>query len=378
MSKEKAVAPKNYVVGKYAVGTSCFSIVDIGRKEVLGDGEGDRKISVRMYYPAAKEDVEGRKRATIFSDAKKTAIMKAYHIRKVSDEMNYADYYENVPVAQGTKFPLIMFSMGYNSYVESNTYLLCALASSGYIVASVGHAYEAVENDYEDGSYDLYDKKINKRMYNGKWKKAHKNLLKKGFPRNEDEYVAALTEFEAFQNEYTPYIMDRVKEWEADILKALGEVKIRYSEHLDLSRGVGASGHSLGGCLAYFLCRYNDEFSCGINMDGGLFGNYPEKIMEKPFCQISCKENVNVETRPLVQTKADTYLVIFEDMKHMGFTDAKFYIPIKMLSGKLDSEEMFRHLMYCHIRFFDQYLKGKDVTFKGMTSDKVHYKMINR
>ena len=96
--------------------------------------------------------------------------------------------------------------------------------------------------------------------------------------------------------------------------------------------------------------------------------------MEKPFCQISCKENVNVETRPLVHTKADTYLVIFEDMKHMGFTDAKFYIPIKMLSGKLDSEEMFRHLMYCHIRFFDQYLKGKDVTFKGMTSDKIHYK----
>ena len=189
--------------------------------------------------------------------------------------------------------------------------------------------------------------------------------------------MAALTEFEAFQNEYTPYIMDRVKEWEADILKALGEVKNRYGDHLDLSRGVGASGHSLGGCLAYFLCRYNDEFSCGINMDGGLFGNYPEKIMEKPFCQISCKENVNVETRPLVQTKADTYLVIFEDMKHMGFTDAKFYIPIKMLSGKLDSEEMFRHLMYCHIQFFDQYLKGKNVTFKGMTSDKVHYKKIN-
>ena len=80
--------------------------------------------------------------------------------------------------------------------------------------------------------------------------------------------MAVLTEFEAFQNEYTPYIMDRVKEWEADILKALGEVKIRYSEHLDLSRGVGASGHSLGGCLAYFLCRYNDEFSCGINSSG--------------------------------------------------------------------------------------------------------------
>ena len=100
MSKEKKFAPKKYIVGKYAVGTSCFSIVDTGRKEVLGDCEGDRKISVRMYYPVAKEDVEGKQRATIFSDAKKAAIMKAYHIRKVSDEMNYADYYEDVPIAQ--------------------------------------------------------------------------------------------------------------------------------------------------------------------------------------------------------------------------------------------------------------------------------------
>ena len=168
MSKEKKFAPKKYIVGKYAVGTSCYSVVDTGRKEVLGDCEGDRKIAVRMYYPVAKEDVEGKQRATIFSDEKKAAIMKAYHLRRVSDEMNYADYYEKVPIVQDVKFPLIMFSMGYNSYVESNTYLLCALASSGYIVASVGHAYEAVENDYEDGSYDLYDKKTNKRMYNGR------------------------------------------------------------------------------------------------------------------------------------------------------------------------------------------------------------------
>lgn len=38
MSMKKAFAPKNYIVGKYAVGTSCFSTIDIGRKEVLGEG----------------------------------------------------------------------------------------------------------------------------------------------------------------------------------------------------------------------------------------------------------------------------------------------------------------------------------------------------
>ena len=60
----------------------------------------------------------------------------------------------------------------------------------------------------------------------------------------------------------------------------------------------------------------------------------------------------------------------------MGFTDAKFYIPIKLLSGKLDSGEMFRHLVYCHLTFFDRYLKGKDVSFDGLPSDKVDYRRI--
>ena len=369
----KKVAPEGYVSGKYAVGTKCFSVVDAGRKEILGGGNGERKIAVRMYYPVDKADIAGKERAAIFSDTKKAALMKAFHIRKVSDEMNYADYYENAPIAASQTFPLIMFSMGYNSYVESNTYLLCALASQGYIIASVGHAFEAVENDYEDGSVDFYDKKINKMMYTsmiGAVMNQNK-LLKKKL-----DYGEAVEQFEIFQNKFTPYIKGRIIEWKKDAEKALEAVKERYSENIDFSRGIGASGHSLGGCLAYNLCRYNDEFSCGINIDGGLFGDYPENTMEKPFCQISCKENVNVETRPFLNTNADTYHVVFDDMKHLGFTDAKFYIPLKSLSGKLNSEEMFRHLVYCHTAFFDKYLKGSDIAFEGIPSDKITYRKI--
>lgn len=372
MKKEGRCYPKNYISGKYAVGTKCFSFVDEERGEILGDENGARKIAVRMYYPVDKANVGDKQCATIFSEKKKAAIMKAFHIKNVADEMNYANYYEDVSIVSGEKFPLIMFSMGYNSYVESNTYLLCNLASHGYVIASVGHAYEAVENDYEDGSFDLYDKSINKKMYTSVMGAilAQRKLLKAKV-----DSKAALEAFEAFQDKYTPYIKNRVMEWKVDIEKALEEVKLRYSDSLDLRNGVGASGHSLGGCLAYYLCRYNEEFKCGINIDGGLFGDYPDKIMEKPFCQISCRENINVETRPFVGTTADTYQVVFDDMKHLGFTDAKFYIPIKMLSGKLDSEEMFRHLSYCHVTFFDKYLKEKSLSFDGIESDKVTYLM---
>ena len=371
--KKSMFFPKDYTDGEYAVGTECFSVVDTGRSEVLGDRKGDRRITVRMYYPVPTGSIRGNERAAIFSEHKKAALKKAFHVRNVSEELQHADYYENAAIAEDKKFPLIMFSMGYNSYVESNTYLLCALASHGYIVASVGHAYEAVENDYEDGSFDVFDKKINKMMYTSMFGAilSQNKLLK-----TKCNYKEALEHFEEFQNKYTPYIKDRVIEWEKDIVRAMEAVKTKYAAHIDLSRGVGASGHSLGGCLAYYLCRYNDAFSCGINIDGGLFGDYPEKTMDKPFCQISCTDNVNVETRPFLDTTADTYHVIFSDMKHLGFTDAKFYLPIKALAGKLDSQEMFEHLTYCHVNFFDKYLKGNEVSFDGIKSDRIAYKKI--
>ncbi len=368
--KVKTGAPEGYITGGYAVGTKCFTVVDKDRKNVTDGGMGERKIAVRMYYPAEKEAVAGRRYAAIFSEPKKAALKKAYHIKNIDDDMNYAEFYEDVPVAQDRKFPLIMFSAGYMSYVESNTYLLCALASHGYIIASVGHAHEAVENDYEDGTTDLFDKRINKAMYTSFIGAliAQNKLLKSKLGDRE-----ALEQFEQFQRKYSPFLMGRVSEWRKDIEKALEAVKERYSDSIDLSRGIGASGHSLGGCLAYYLCRYSDEFSCGINIDSALFGDYPESTMTKPFCQISCQENVNCETRPFLNTSADTYRVVFGDMKHLGCTDAKFFIPVKFISGKLPSDEMFRHLVYCHITFFDKYLKGADIAFDGLKSEKVIY-----
>lgn len=371
--KKKPSTPEGHASGRYAVGTECFTVVDRNRKKVIDEGTEDRRLAVRMYYPADKTAVGEKHYAPIFTETKKAALMKAYHIKNIGEESNYAEYYEDIPIAQGEKFPLIMFSMGYGSYVESNTFLLCALASHGYIIASVGHAHEAIENDYDDGTTDLMDKRIKKAMYTNMLGciLAQNRLLKKDLSHGE-----ALEQFEVFQKKYSPFLIERVGEWGKDIEKALEAVKERYADSIDPERGVGASGHSLGGCTSYYLCRYNDKFSCGINIDGALFGEYPEKTMEKPFCQISCKENINCETRPLLNTSADTYQVVFEDMKHIGFTDAKFYIPVSFIGGKLPAEELFRHLVYCHITFFDKYLKGSDIGFDGLPSDKVKYRKI--
>lgn len=364
--------PENYVSGKYAVGTESFSITDSSRKELLGDKNGSRKISVRMYYPILKSDTAGKSFAPIFSQRKKEAVCKAFHIRKLDDSMLTAQYYENVPHAENEKFPLIMFSHGYNSYVEANTYLCIDLASNGYIVASVGHAFEAVENDYQDGSFDLFDKNINKIMYNGMLKAmiAQIRLLNKKLSPQE-----AYDEFLACQNKYTPYIKGRVEQWRKDSVFVLNHLKKHYSDYIDFSLGTGASGHSLGGALAYNLCQYESDFVCGINIDGGLFGDYEGQTMDKPFFQICCKENYNVETRPLLDTIAPIHYALFSNMKHMGFTDAKFYITNKSLSGKMDGITMYKHLSDIHIRFFNRYLKNMtDTVMPSGEKDGVAYK----
>ena len=364
--------PQNYVSGEYPVGTETFSITDESRNEQLGNAEGHRKISVRMYYPADKTDINDTPRAAIFSEKKLNAVKKAFYIRKTNEQMLYADYYENVPHAAGEKFPLIMFNHGYNSYVEANTFLCIELASHGYIVASVGHAHEAVENDYNDGSFDLYDKKINKLMYTSMFKAMlyQMKLLKKQLSPQE-----AYDRFLYFQDTYVPYLKSRLPEWRKDNVCVLNELKQRYSAWIDFSNGVGASGHSFGGACAYGLCQFEQEFSCGINIDGGVFGEYEGMIMQKPFFQICCKENYNVETKPLLDTAAPVHYAIFSGMKHIGFTDAKFYIPIKTLSGKMDPLIMYRHLSDIHIRFFDKYLKKlPDIELPSGENDGVEYR----
>ena len=343
-----------YITGEYAVGTETFTIIDEKRTEVLGPASGSRRIAVRMYYPVAKDAVVGLPRAEMLSEVKRNALQSSYHIRFPKGVDYTAEYYAGAPHIPGAKFPLILYSHGYQSYVEANTFLCCDLASHGYIVASIGHAYEAIANEYDDGSYDLYDKTINKRMYESIIKALiDMQKLKKAKGTPEEQYA----KFDAFQRKHSPYIMGRVPVWAEDTMCVVSALKERYTEWIDFSKGIGATGHSMGGATAYYLCQYEPEISCGVNIDGGVFGEYEGMTMTKPFLQISCEANVSVGSRVLFGTEAPTRMEVFEDMKHMGFADAKFMIPMKSMVGRLDGKVMHQRMVACHLEVFDKWLK---------------------
>jgi len=340
-----------YITGDFSVGTETFTVTDDSRREILGNAVGNRKIPVRVYYPAPPEACVAMQPAAVFSERKLAVVKKTYRVRNMPEEMLTARFYLNAPHAAG-RFPVVLFSHGYNGYVEGNNLLCCMLASEGYFVVSAGHAFEACENDYENG-FDEYDRTINRRMYDSVLGAvlAQRKLLKaKGTP--EEIYA----EFDRFQKKHCRFIMQRVPEWGADMICALDSVRSRCGGYADTER-VAAAGHSLGGAAAYWLCRNSGEVSCGVNIDGGVFGEYDGCDMEKPFLQIGCEENRNVETLPLLNTKAPAVGEFITGMKHIGFTDAKFFGMPASIVGKADGAGVFGKVSAEILEFLRKYME---------------------
>ena len=342
--------------GEYAVGTLTYTVQN-DREETLPRG-GMRSVAARVYYPVLKESVRDLSRITALSDPMlkgfRRAFMVAPDFRK-HPEGNTSECYTGAPEIPGQKFPLIMFNHGYNSYREGNSFLCIDLASHGYVVISVTHSLESMCTELDDGTVLFYDKTLTRKMYSpmlGSMIAIYRLVKAKG----SNEELAR--KFDALQRKYCRFMMERLPEWVKDTEAALRYAKQNLSGLIDFDRGIGASGHSFGGNTAYALCAENPEFVCGINMDGALFGDYTETVQTKPFLQISCADNTNVVTRAYLRHTKPVYQALFQNMKHMGFADAKHMIPMKSAMGKLDPDVLHNALCRCHLAFFDACLKG--------------------
>ena len=345
--------------GKYAVGTKTFTIYNT-RKEAL-DTKGDsmRHIPARIYYPTSKNTTEGLTKAKSLSRSEAMGIKKIFMIPLNYDKMeaageNDSECYVDAPFIKDKKFPLIVFNHGYFSYIEGNSFLLIELASQGYVVLTVGHPYEGTGTDYDDGTYTIADKSLANKMYHPYWRgilAAYKLTKNKGTLQEQAEL------FEEFQNKYCKFIGNRVDEWITDTNFAVEHAKKEFAQILDLTNGIGIAGHSQGGAVAYKVCLTDPEYTCGINIDGGLFGDTQGLTMNKPFMQLSCEDNENIVTKGYINHTKPAYKVLFHGMKHMGFADIKYAMKPGMTTGKLDADTAHKYTCKSFLEFFDCYLR---------------------
>lgn len=342
--------------GEYAVGTFTYTVKD-DREEAMALGTM-RSVAARVYYPADRESVAGLKKTVALSDNMIKGLKSAFKVApnfKDNPEANLSECYVDAKRIPGKRFPLIMFNHGINSYREGNSFLCIDLASHGYVVISVAHSMEGLCTEFDDGSFLFYDKSITKKQYEPMLGGVI-TMLRLMKARGSDEELSKM--FDEAQNKYCRFLMSRLPEWVRDNEAALEYAKENLADLIDFEKGVGVSGHSMGGNTAYALCARNADFVCGINIDGALFGDYTNDIQKKPFMQVSCTDNEYVVTRVYIRHTKPVYKVLFRDMKHIGFADSKHNIPLKSMVGKLDPDLMHENLCKCHLEFFDAYLKG--------------------
>lgn len=333
--------------GKYAVGTMTYTVY------------GERSVASRLYYPTQKGIVKGLQKPRYMSremaKGLSNSMMMSFNYEKnEKNGVNVSECYVNAPRIEGEKFPLIVFSHGYGEYRESNSFMCIELASQGYVVLCVSHSNQAGCTEFDDGTFVYGDKDLLLKTYKPYFGGA-RAVLKITKMKGTDRELAA--KFDEFQVKYCEYLNGLIDVWIEDTQRAVEYARENMSDMIDFEKGIGATGHSFGGIVAYALCQNDPQFTCGINIDGIAIGNYEGMILRKPFMQISCAINRKLVTRVYLDHTEPVYRVVFRDMKHLGFSDLKYKLDTKKMVGSLDPDKMHENLCMCHLDFFDAYLK---------------------
>ena len=278
-------------------------------------------------------------------------------------------FYQDLRISCKEKnYPVIIFNHGLNSYTMQNSVLCADLASSGYIVVSVGHPHMSGAIRYSDGRIIKIDQELykaySKSMANAN-KKGNPMVLAKGKYADETVMGAVGCYYDNCQ-----FLNDDIQVWVDDTrfianqLEKLkeGNIPSPFKNKLKLELGIGITGHSYGGATAAQACLMDSRFICGIDIDGGSYGNYRNKDIQKPFMVLGSRLMENMSRTTYLFDTEDTYMTILENAAHFGFTDALFFgrqLGLMGMVGKREKYE-FRYIVTTyHLKFFEKYLLRK-------------------
>ncbi|WP_406318790.1 alpha/beta hydrolase [Streptosporangium sp. NBC_01639] len=330
--------------GRYKVGRDILHLVDGRRRDPWVPAAGARELMVSMYYPART----GGSAAPYMTTDEARLLLKGQKLDTLFMAELLAGTRTNARVGArpaGGEHPLVVLSPGFSLNRATLTTLAEELASKGYVVALVDHAYESFGTTFPGGRTltCVACETVEKAPSDA----AEKKLLGKAAAGR-----AADISFVVDQLTRTAGHAPAWKRWKM----------------IDPQR-IGAAGHSLGGNAAASVMAADRRVRAGANMDGTFFAPVPDAgLGKRPFLMLGSEAQHSPGSAdtswPRDWRRLDGWKrwLTVADSGHFTFIDlpilggqAGMTDPSAPLSGKRAGEITTAYVG----AFFDQHLRGR-------------------
>ena len=311
--------------GPYPVGTRVLYFIDPSRKEMHPHTPpNSREVVIQIWYPSATT----KGPHAMYRQWKECDPRSTYQAVLATDSL------QDAPLANG-RFPVILFNPAWRGFKNRSTFIMQELASQGFVVAGVGHPYNASILELHDGT-----------VADGRSQPDLGDFKSKPFMSLEQRLDLANSEIR-IQTDDDKFLLDR--------LEALnGSSASPFYQHLDLTH-VGSFGHSIGGSISAELAKEDSRVLSAIILDGVLDGPVAETGLAKPLFRIKANlQNLPPGSEnspdPGIRVRAQMgklgegalassferfggYNVVIDGIGHENFDDKGFFTPFSRISG---------------------------------------------
>jgi len=337
--------------GPFQVGTRSFEFLDESRQEIYSGKDEARRFMIQVWYPADAKASDVR--APWMENAEVFAPAIAGFFKLPSfffDHLTLTSIpaFMDADVASADeKFPVILFSHGWNGFASQNAGQALELASRGYVVVGLQHTYGAMTTVFPDGTIAPNNPKA---------------LPENGADPNYEEVARVLVNQWAGDMAYT---LDQLTAWN----DAEGNP---FFSKLDMER-VGVYGHSTGGGAAIQFCGTDSRCDAVLGLDPFMRPVSAEVlasgVSQPSFFMFSqaWADDANSPSSILfgqfIPHAADNYGgVKIEGTRHYDFSDLPLFSPIAPqlgLKGPLNGKRVTEIVNSYLIDFFEMTLKNK-------------------
>jgi pimeloyl-ACP methyl ester carboxylesterase len=341
--------------GPYPVGTTTATLTDSSRFEIYGrDPTEARRFQIQIWYPAAPRPSD--RQAPWMPEARVYAPAISKYLRLPSfflDQLNLVTTpaYLDSPLAAANgmehRYPVIIFSHGWNGFRAQNTGQMLELASQGYVVVGLQHPYGAITTVFPDGT------------------EAPNNPAALPLGAQDSVYDVAARKL--------------VDQWAGDIGCALDHMQMQardqkslFYDRLDFER-VGIFGHSTGGGAAIEFCGRDSRCRAGLTEDAFMTPVSEEVLnrgVQQPFFFIFSEtfpdeKNIRLFNQLYSHLPGTDRVATILGTAHFDFTDIPRLTPLARylgLKGPIKGKRVTKILDDYLLAFFNHALKGQPTT----------------